>query len=75
MLGLLQADPEAWFKQRPGSDSVDADEIEGLIEQRNTARKSRDFATADRIRDELAERGIELEDGPEGTRWRLTYEH
>ncbi|MDZ7791383.1 MAG: cysteine--tRNA ligase [Xanthomonadales bacterium] len=72
LLGLLQADPEAWFKQRPGSDSVDADEIEGLIEQRNAARKSRDFATADRIRDELAERGIELEDGPEGTRWRLT---
>jgi cysteinyl-tRNA synthetase len=45
-------------------------EIEALIEQRNDARKRRDFATSDRIREELAGRGILLEDGPSGTRWK-----
>ncbi|NBB91863.1 MAG: cysteine--tRNA ligase [Gammaproteobacteria bacterium] len=72
LLGLLQQDPEDWFKKRPGGGTVDEAEIEDLIEQRNAARENRDFATADRIRDELAERGIELEDGPEGTRWKVT---
>ncbi|HZT50903.1 MAG TPA: cysteine--tRNA ligase [Stellaceae bacterium] len=65
VLGLLQQDPEAWLK----GDGVDA-EIEALIARRNAARKARDFATADRIRTELAVRGILLEDGPGGTSWR-----
>jgi cysteinyl-tRNA synthetase len=49
--------------------SIDA-EIESLIEQRNTARKARDFAESDRIRNELLSRGIILEDTPGGVRWR-----
>jgi cysteinyl-tRNA synthetase len=49
--------------------SIDA-EIERLIEARNAARKSRNFAESDRIRDELDRRGILLEDTPGGTRWR-----
>jgi cysteinyl-tRNA synthetase len=49
--------------------NVDA-EIEALIEARNAARKSRNFAESDRLRDELLSRGIVLEDTPGGTRWR-----
>jgi cysteinyl-tRNA synthetase len=45
-------------------------EIEALIDARNAARKRRDFVEADRIRQELASRGILLEDGPWGTRWK-----
>lgn len=48
---------------------VDAD-IEQLIEQRNQARKDRDFARSDEIRDQLKEQGIVLEDTAQGTRWR-----
>jgi cysteinyl-tRNA synthetase len=52
-------------------DSGDLDaEIETLIRQRDEARANRDFATSDRIRDELLQRGIELIDTPTGTRWK-----
>lgn len=67
MLGLLQGDAEAWFK---GEASDDAEEIEALIAARIEARRAKDFAEADRIRDDLKARGIELEDGPSGTTWK-----
>jgi cysteinyl-tRNA synthetase len=46
------------------------DEIEGMIEERKAAKQRRDFAEADRIRQSLADRGVLLEDGPSGTRWK-----
>ena len=49
---------------------VPVEEIERLIEERKAARQRRDFAAADRIRNELAERGVLLEDNPGGTRWK-----
>jgi len=49
---------------------VPVDEIERLIGERKAARGRRDFAAADRIRVDLADRGILLEDGPMGTRWK-----
>jgi cysteinyl-tRNA synthetase len=67
VLGLLQSAPEAWF--RGGADD-DAAGIEAAIAERLAARKARDFARADAIRAELADRGIALEDGPTGTTWR-----
>ncbi|MBT6202638.1 MAG: cysteine--tRNA ligase [Rhodospirillaceae bacterium] len=67
VLGLLQASSRDWFQS--GYDD-EADEIEGLIQQRIDARKARNFAAADQIRDDLKARGIELMDGPEGTSWK-----
>jgi cysteinyl-tRNA synthetase len=65
-LGLLLESEEAWF--RGGTDI--GSEVETRIGERNAAKKARDFATADRIRDELKAEGILLEDGPGGTTWR-----
>jgi cysteinyl-tRNA synthetase len=70
LLGLLQQDPEVWLKTT-GRAEIDAAEIERLIELRAAARKAKDFAEADRIRDQLAAEGVVLEDQPGRTRWRL----
>ena len=70
VLGLLQQAPEDWFAAGSSEDGLDSAAIEALIDERNAARKNRDFATADRVRDELAAQGVLIEDSAEGTRWR-----
>ena len=67
LLGLLWLDPEVWFK---GEATDEAQEIEELIIQRATAKKNKDYALADKIRNDLKERGIVLEDGANGTTWK-----
>jgi cysteinyl-tRNA synthetase len=66
MLGLLGQAPSAWFR----GDTGDSAAIEAAIAARLAARKAKDWAEADRIRKELAERGVLLEDSPGGTTWR-----
>ncbi|MEL7030496.1 MAG: cysteine--tRNA ligase, partial [Pseudomonadota bacterium] len=69
LMGFLQQDPEAWFKG--GGDEIDAAEVERLLAARAEARAAKDYAAADRIRDDLNAMGVVIEDGPEGATWRL----
>ncbi len=70
LLGLLQADPEAWFRGAGQEGGMSDVEIEALIAARAAARAQRDFAEADRIRAAMVAEGVALEDTAEGTLWR-----
>jgi cysteinyl-tRNA synthetase len=67
LLGLLQGTAQEWFQ---GSNHEESDAIAALITERTAARANKDFATSDRIRDELLARGILLDDSATGTTWR-----
>ena len=69
LLGLLQQDPEAWFKG--ASDDVDAATIDALLAERQQARAAKNFKRADEIRDELAAMGVAIEDSAAGPRWHV----
>jgi cysteinyl-tRNA synthetase len=69
VLGILQDDPEQWLRGGVGNGLSD-EEIDTLIQQRLDARREKNWAEADRIRDELKEKGVILEDGAGGTTWR-----
>jgi len=66
-LGLLQQAPAAWFAR--GASGEDDARIQALVDERAAAKRARDFARADAIRDALAAEGIVLEDTPQGVRW------
>jgi cysteinyl-tRNA synthetase len=75
ILGLLESDPVAFLQggiaDTGGGQNEDTN-IDQLIVSRNAFKKLRNFSEADRIRQELLENGIVLEDGPQGTTWRRT---
>jgi cysteinyl-tRNA synthetase len=71
LIGLLQQDPAAWLKGDRAAAGVDAAEIEALIAERKAARARKDWSESDRIRDDLAARGILLEDKAGETTWRV----
>jgi len=68
-LGLLAQDPEYFLKNSVVNDGISEGEIESLIADRIQARKDKDFAKSDEIRDALADQGITLLDTREGTSW------
>ncbi|MFO7930051.1 MAG: cysteine--tRNA ligase [Thermodesulfobacteriota bacterium] len=74
VMGLMSEDPRLYFERRKQAvlqtGGIDEDWISGKIRERTEARKARDFARADEIRDELRQLNIVLEDRPDGTIWK-----
>lgn len=73
LMGLLYHDPREWFcGQSPNAEMCDLTEsdIESMLQKRAEARKAKDFATADSVRKTLAEKGIVIEDTPNGAQWK-----
>ena len=70
VLGFLQQDPADWFSARRIETDMDESVIEDLIKKRIEAKANKDYATADKIRQDLADQGIVLEDSPQGTTWK-----
>jgi cysteinyl-tRNA synthetase len=70
ILGLLQREPRQFLQALPAGDGLSQERIEELIGARAAARKRKDFDEADRIRKQLLDGGVVLEDGPKGTIWR-----
>jgi cysteinyl-tRNA synthetase len=75
VMGVFGQDPQAFLQRRRQKlcsvRGIDAAEVEQLIAERMDARKDKDFARADAIRQQLSSRGVELMDGPGGTTWRV----
>ncbi|HUM11082.1 MAG TPA: cysteine--tRNA ligase [Myxococcaceae bacterium] len=75
VLGVLGSPPAAWLERRRdrlvGQRGLDRERIEAMLAERAQARKAKDFARSDAIRDELLALGVELRDGPGGTQWKV----
>ena len=75
VLGLFLSEPSAWLSRSAqeglSGSGLSAEEIESLIVERREARSNKDFARSDQIRDDLAAKGVQLLDGPDGTTWKM----
>ncbi len=75
VLGVLGSPPASWLERRRDrlvrQRGLDRESIEAKLAERTSARKAKDFARSDAIRDELLALGVELRDGPAGTRWKV----
>ncbi len=67
LFGVLADDPEHWFRASFGEQAA---EIDALVAQRVAARAAKNYAESDRLRDDLAQRGVEVMDGATGSTWR-----
>jgi len=75
VLGLFSSEPAEWLQRLnlallKNTGLTEAD-VQQAIEERQAARRDKDFARSDRIRDELAAKGVQLLDGPQGTTWKV----
>jgi cysteinyl-tRNA synthetase len=71
LIGLLWQQPEAWFKWAPAGAGVDEGAVQKLVDARTAARRSKNYAEGDRIKKQLIDMGVLIEDTPQGTRWKL----
>ncbi|MBV9556806.1 MAG: cysteine--tRNA ligase [Pseudolabrys sp.] len=71
LLGLLQKSGAEWAAFLPQSVAVDQTKVAGLVEARTAARRAKNFAESDRIRDELTKMGVVLKDSKDGTTWEI----
>ena len=71
LMGFLTANPVDWFQHGVQQSSVDVAWVQGLIAERVEAKKAKNFARADAIRQELSDAGIAIEDTADGTKWRV----
>jgi len=75
VLGVLESNPAAWLERRRDrlveQKGLDRTRIESLLAERAAARRQKDFARSDGIRDQLLQMGVELRDGPAGTQWKV----
>jgi len=69
-IGILQLNPDAYFKKGTMENTLSDNKIEELIAEREIYRNNKNFSEADRIRDELLEAGVILDDSPNGTTWK-----
>jgi cysteinyl-tRNA synthetase len=67
LFGVLQDDPENWFRASFGDEAI---EIDRLVAERVAARAAKDYALSDKLRDDLATRGVEVMDSASGSTWR-----
>jgi len=71
ILGVLRNSPQAFLADLSQTSDIDPAEIDAMVQQRKKARERKNWSEADAIRKQLKEKGIILEDGPEGTSWRM----